>query len=373
LTASVAELACHLSLDLPDALFDQLPQYLLAMRQQLGRKRGFELAQAACEQTRGIAFDPGHQRLAGRQREDTSRLDAKEAGRRAALGVDVGRHLFDGEQRIAQGVDLVEHHEGRALATAEVVAPDGHVRLGHPGVGTDDEHRGVRRRQQPQGEFRLGTECIQAGRVQHDQALPQQRVRVVDQRVSPGRHVDQSIAIRHRVVFGRRFVPQAERTRLVDGHPAGAHDLAQRIRQLFGLRDVQRHMRPGVGPAAQLGQRLAGQPSGDRQQGQRDRLLGVVGQFHGAHRRAARRRRQHTTAGVGEKDRVDQFRFTARELRNEGDPQLLGRQPVAQVTDQRIQRVVGQALFGQKRGHPVQSLSHGVPPEAEFIEAAREG
>ena len=118
-------------------------------------------------------------------------------------------HLARRRQRVGQRVDLVQHDEARRRVAAEVVAPDREVGLGDAGVGAEDEDRGVRRRQQAERQLGLGADRVQARRVEDHQALLEQRVRVVDQRMAPRRHLDLAVGVARRVVFGMRRRPRS--------------------------------------------------------------------------------------------------------------------------------------------------------------------
>ena len=64
-------------------------------------------------------------------------------------------------------------------------------------LGEDEEH-GVRLRQQRERELGLGADRVESGRVEDDEALLQQRMREVDDRVPPARDVE------HAFIFGRQ-------------------------------------------------------------------------------------------------------------------------------------------------------------------------
>ena len=96
---------------------------------------------------------------------------------------------------VPQAVDLVQDDQtafalrGRIVAD-QVVVPHVDVGLGHAGVGGEDEQHRVRVGQEVERELGLGADRVQARRVEDDEALLQQRVREVDDRVAPARDVD---------------------------------------------------------------------------------------------------------------------------------------------------------------------------------------
>ena len=256
--------------------------------------------------------------------------------------------------------------------SAEVVAPDRQVGLGDAGVGAEDEDRRVRARQQAQRQLGLGADRVQARRVEHDQALLQERMRIVDEGVAPGRHLDLAAVVARRVVVGRRVVPEAERARLFLGDPLGARDLEQRLRQLIGVANVEREPAPGARLGAHLGERQALEPGLDRQQQQRRRLVAAPAELDRAHRRAARRRRQDAPAGVGEEDRVDELGLAARELGDEGDDQLFVTEPLAQGRDLLGRIAMGELLLAEEARQRFDAFAESGAPAAEGVETGCE-
>ena len=254
-----------------------------------------------------------------------------------------------------------------------MVAPDRHVRLGDSRVGPEDEDRRMGGRQQAERELGLGADRVQAGRVEHDEALAQQRVRVVDQRMAPLGDLDAALVVERRIVFGTGVIPEAQGQRFVLADPAGAHHFGQRLRQLVGRADVELDAGPGARLRAQLAERQPFEPAHDGQQRQGRRFFGVVGEFHRAHRRAPRRGRQHAAAGVGKEDRVDQLRLAARELGDERDDQLFAGEPPRQRLQRFVRRTVGQLVFAEIVRELRQPLRQCGSPAAQGVEIAGEG
>jgi hypothetical protein len=161
--------------------------------QQLLGERTLELWHAAAREQGGVALDARHQALLRRHREHLRRVDAEGRGDRVDLA---GRSRLDARfvaQAVPQPVDLVEHDHAPALALAaglHVVAPHREVALGDAGVGGEDEQHRVGVGQHRQGELGLGADGIEARRVEHHQALLEQRVRELDHGMAPARDLD---------------------------------------------------------------------------------------------------------------------------------------------------------------------------------------
>ncbi len=214
LAARVADVAADVVLDPQRPFLDDLLEHLAALRQELRAERRLEQRQPALVQPHRVAADARGERLPRREREDALQRHAERARGLLLLLRDLRLDDLERRQRILEGVDLVEDDEARRRVGAEVVAPDREVGLGDAGVGAEDEDGRVRARQQAQRQLGLGADRVQARRVEHDQALLQQRVRVVDEGVAPGRHLDLAFVVARRVVVGRGVVPEAERARL---------------------------------------------------------------------------------------------------------------------------------------------------------------
>ena len=256
---------------------------------------------------------------------------------------------------------------------AQVFTPDGHVRLRHPRVGAQHEDDGVRRGQQAQRELGLGPHRVQARGVDDDQTALQQRVRVVDQRMAPGRHVHTAVVLHGRVVLGLLVGPQAQGRGAFDADALGACDGPQGLRQRHRVTRVEWHVMPVLGAAAQFGQAQAAQPGLDGQQLQLGRQRGFMAQFHRTHGGAPRAGGQHAPPGVGEENGVDEFRLATRKLGHEGQHQLVRAQAFAQRSQQRLFGVARQPLglqAGGQRGHPGFELP---APAGQGVQAMGDG
>ena len=373
LALAVGQAAQRRLLHRQQAVFHQAGHHLAALRQQLRQQRLLQRRQAAGGQRRVVAGQACCQRPPGRQGKNMPGVNPQRGGGLVALGLHLGGHLGSAEQRVFQRIDLVEHHEARHAAVAQVVTPHRQVGLGDAGVGRQQKHRGMGRRQQCQGQFGLGTDGVEPGRVEHHQAALQQRVRPVDQGMAPGGHLDLVVGIPRRVVLGVLVAPEAQRPGVGHRHPRHAHHLLQRLGQPVDVAHRQGLVHPGFRSITQRGDRLAAAAGGDRQQRQARRLRRVPGEFHRAHRGAARRGRQHTAASVGKKQRVDQFGLATRKFGHEGQHQPVGGQALAQGLAQRLRRCVDQALLAQLGQPSIQPAVERAPPGGQRIQAGEHG
>ncbi len=221
-------------------------QQFALSRQQLLRQRRFQRRQAAALQRGSIAADPCSQRVARRQRIDARHRQLERLCDLAPLAVQLGGHCDRCGQRVGQDVGLVEHDEAFERVLAQVLGPDGQVGARHAGVGGEQEDDGMRGRQQPQRELGLGTDGVEPRRIDDHQPALQQGVRIVDQRVAPGRHLDTAVVQARRVVLRMLVAPEAQRR---GGHRADATRLRhqhQRLGQAVGVARVQAQALPGL-------------------------------------------------------------------------------------------------------------------------------
>ena len=231
---------------------------------------------------------------------------------------------------------------------------------------------GVRRGQQRERQLGLRADRVEARRVEHDQTLAQQRVRVVDERMAPGRHLDHAVVVARRVVVGVLVVPEAEGAGLLFGDPLGARHLLEGLGQLVGVAHVELEPAPGARLRPQLAEREAFEAGLDRQQQQRRRLAVVPAELDRAHRGAARRRGQDAAAGVGEEDGVDELRLAARELGHEGDHQLLVAETLLQGVELIGCGALREIVLGEEFRERVDPLGQRGAPPAEGVEAGGE-
>ena len=263
----------------------------------------------------------------------------------------------------------------RRIVAGEVLVPDLEVGLGHAGVGGEDEQHRVRVGQQVQRELGLGADRVQARRVEDHEALLQQRMREVDDRVAPARNVDACPRRRARAPRGCR--PRRRRrartcARASTGTRFTCDTRRQRLAHLLGVDEVERERHPLVGVVLELGDRRVLEPRLDRQQPDRRRARRVVEELGRAHRRAARRRRQQPLAEVGEEDRVDELGLAARELGDERDDELVLVQALEQLLDLEVDLRVGEVLLLQPLVQAGDARRQPAAPVAVGLESGRE-
>ena len=234
------------------------------------------------------------------------------------LGVD----FFVRSQAVPQTVDLVQHHQPPGSA-ADMVAPDGEIRLGDAGVGGEDEQYGVGAGQQGQGQFRFRADGIEAWCVQDDQPLLEKRMREVDHGVTPTGDLHLPLGIRLQAAIGAIADGKAERLGGLGGNALDFADAAQGFGHALRRTVREGEIPPCLGYAAQVGDAGPLGPCFDRQQGDARRLALVPGYLGRTHRGASRRGWQDTATPIGEEKGIDQFGLAPRELGDESDDELV--------------------------------------------------
>ena len=296
------------------------------------------------------------------------------ARRLAPLQRDLRLPGLAGGERVFERIDLVEDDEAGRRLGAEVIAPDRHVALGDAGIGTEDEDGGVRRGQEAERQLGLGADGVEARRVEHDQALLKERMRVVDEGVPPGRHLDLALVVARRVVVGGVVVPEAECLGLVDAHPLGVGHLEQLLGQRIGIVDIELDVAPGARLAAQLAEGEAFEAGLDGQQAAATATSPAFQPSSTGHIVVRPgRRRQDAAAGIGKEDGVDELRLAARELGHEGHHQLLVGQPLAQPDQLLAGGALGEVVLGEELRKGVEMAAQRAAPAAEGIETGGEG
>ncbi len=319
-------------------------------RNQLPGQRRLELRHAAPGQQHVVAVDLRQQRLLRRHRKDLRRRNHQQLRAGADLTRDFSLDLVRGSKVVPQSVDLVQDDQpafaARGGVPDQVLGPHVDVGLGHSGVGGEDEQDRVCIRQQVERELGLGADGVQAGRVENDQPLLQQRMRKVDDRVAPAGHVDTGVGSRQRRQRVAVIVePVLARKRHRDA--LGLRHLRERFGHPIRRRHVERDRHPFVRVVLELGDRSVAGPGLDRQQADRRLPRRVVEELGRTHRRAAGGRGQQALPEIGKEDRVDQLRFAAGKLGDEGDDQLVLVQPLEQALDGEVGLAIGQFLLGQ--------------------------
>ena len=277
------------------------------------------------------------------------------------LTIDLAVDLVLVAQFVPQPVDLVQHHQPAlvraVLGRANVVVPDLDVRFGHAGVGGQDEQHGMRRGQHAEGQFRLGAEGVQARRVQDHQPLIKQRVRQVDDGMTPFRNVDQTIVARPQADLGLVLGDvKAHRLRRFARDGARFDDVLERFDHRGRRFDVERLDLPFFRQGLVFGDGGAVLACLDRQQLQARFRIPVVQQLGWAHGGAPGAGRQDALAEIGEEDGVDQLGLAARELGDEGDVELV----VAQGSHDVIEALFGLRVAEVLSVQPTAQLAHRV-------------
>ena len=203
-----------------------------------------------------------------------------------------------------------------------------------------------------------------------DEALLQEGMREVDDGVPPAGDVHASLVAvlerRQDVVLAVAVEPvlarELDRDALDLRHPR--HRLAHLVRG----REVERERHPLVGVVLVLRDRRVLEARLDGQEPDRRRARRVVQELGRAHRRASRRRGQEPLAEVREEDGVDELGLAARELRDEGDDELVLVQPLEELLDPQVDLGVGQVLVLHPVVHRQDARGQPAPPVAVRLE-----
>ncbi|OIQ76532.1 hypothetical protein GALL_417860 [mine drainage metagenome] len=311
-----------------------------ACQRQLQRRQPRALQQGV------VAADARQQRLVRAEREHARQRHLQRRRDRFALALDLRGDVVGRAQLVPQRIDLVQHHErARATRFADVLVPQFKIAARDSGVGAEQEQHGLRAGNQRQRQFGLGAQRVQPRRVEHAQALREQFVLDVEQRVAPARHVDAAVGGTRSVVVDR----EAQRASPLGVDAHGVGEVGQRGLQRRRVDAAQ--LGPGVGAALPLRQRRGVGPAGYRQQAQRRRVLRRRrSDLQRAHRRAPGSGRQHAPAVSGEEDRVDQLGLAARELGDEGQLDDVAAQALIELG----QRFAPQRVVDARVAQPVQ-------------------
>ena len=142
--------------------------------------------------------------------------------------------------------------------------PDREVRARHTGISAQDEHYRVCLGNEVDGQLRLRTHGVQAGRVQNHQPLLQKRVRDIDDGVAPHGHLHHALRIGHRVLVRQIVMPETQRTRIVQTDLAHLRHFFEGFGNLVRVADVQGDLVPAVCLDAPLRQTLHLKPGFNR-------------------------------------------------------------------------------------------------------------
>ena len=358
--------------DVADLVARRAADQLLPARNQLGRQRLLERAELAAFEHPLIAIDLGDQAALRRYRVDVRRLDRERVGDVVDLAEDLALDLAFGAQSIPKRVDLVEHREAAAILPSgrdDEVAPHREIALGHAGIDREDEEHRMRVRQEVEREFGLGADRVEAGRIEDDQALLEQRMREIHHRMPPAGDLDGAVgpdrAVRLILVGEERVV-----LRVIDRDELGLANPLERGRERLRVTDFERDDVPFLGKALVLGGRGVLCPGFDRQEHQLWWIGAVPHQFGRAHRGAARRGGQQPPAVLGEEDRVDELGLAARELGDERDRELVFGEPSERFGEAQFDIAVGELVFFEPAPVRVDPVGDEISPGAVVVQLA---
>ena len=176
----------------------------------LGQQVLERLDPAFREQLR-VAADACNQALLRRKCNDVLARQVQNSRRLQKLTFDAGFNLLIGFQLVPHQIDLVEHGNASRHITLHVLLPDLEIRLGHSGIHCQQEQHRVRVGNHGQSQFRLCAQGVQSGRVENDQSLFKQRMRVIYQRVAPAWNVHFAATTNHGRGHEVALVKQPER------------------------------------------------------------------------------------------------------------------------------------------------------------------
>ena len=188
---------------------------------------------------------------------------------------------------------------------------------------------GVRNR--GNGQFRFDAHRVEARGVENGKAGFQQRVRVIDHRVTPGRDFDAVLVFHHVAQVGVVLIPQPQRARFHLEYDLGFGQFAHRGDHGARVGDFELDGAPLDRVAFQCGDAVVAEAGFNRQQANVGFGVRVVINFGRAHRGAAGVGRQQPLLEIGEEQGVDQFGFTATELSHECDHQAVPLQVLGQI------------------------------------------
>ena len=302
---------------------DRVIKHVAPRWNHLVRQQVFQRLDAGTHAQSGVAADAGRQRLLRRHREHPAARQLQHARGFLGLPLDAGLHLGIALQLVPQHVDLVQHRHVVIGMAMHVFLPDFHIRARHPGIGRQQIHHRMRIGNHRQREFRLGAQRVEPGRIEYRQPGLQQRMRVIDHGIAPGRHLHGAVGAQQVTFAGVFAVPQPEFDGIHRRHRFGLGEFFQAFLQLPRIARVEQHPAPLDRHVLQARQRFAAAARFDRQQAQAGHVIGAGEQLGRAHGGAPGVGRQQALTVVGEEQGVDEFGLAARKLGDEGHHQLV--------------------------------------------------
>ncbi len=295
------------------------------------RQHHFQALDAGTFEQIGIAANLADQRFLRGNGHDAGRRDVELGGGGLDLALDGAADFFRRLEVVPQHVDLVQHRIVLAGMARHPFVPDLEVGLGHPGIGRQQEEQGVRVGDRGNGQFRLDAHRIQTRGIENGEAGFEQRMRVIDHGVAPGRNLDAVLILHHVAEVGVVFIPQAERARFNFENHLGFRQLAHRGDHRAGVLDLQLDRAPFDWMPFQRGDAVVAEAGFDRQQADIRFSIDIVVDLCRTHRGTAGIRRQQALLEIGEEEGVDQLGFAATEFGDEGDHQSVMLQRFGQI------------------------------------------
>ena len=259
---------------------------------------------------------------------------AEDPRRLHQLAFDADFDLRIAFQIVPHQVDLVQHGYAARDIALHILLPDVEVGFGDTGIHRQKEQYGVRTRNQGQRQFGLGAERVQARSIEDDQALLQQRMRIVDQRMAPARDLDFAPVFHY---YGGRheigLVEQPEQPGLLHRYRFDLGEAGHRRCHVVLRCQIEPDLHPFDRLVLQCCDALVAFARFDRQQLDVWLFGSVVENLGRAHGRAADIGGQQALLEIGKKHRVDQFGLAAREFREEGENHAVVAQALDQIVD----------------------------------------
>ena len=182
----LAQLLRKFGLHLPDRIAHGTVEQAATV--DIGRaiERVFQRAQARAGEQRAVTLNARQQGFVRRDGKHPFGWQMQRLRGGLQLMVDAGGDLRRGEQRVPQRIDLVERHQGlRAAGGRDVAVPDFQIAARDPGVGAEHEDHGVGRGDEREGQLGLGAHGVEPRGIENAQALIEQWMGKVDQRMTP--------------------------------------------------------------------------------------------------------------------------------------------------------------------------------------------
>ncbi len=312
----------------------------------------FQRPDAAALENGSIALYFAEQCFLCRNGIDVALRDPEVPGRFVDLAVDLPLYFVPVTQIVPQPVDLVEYDQatlGRAaLGVADVFLPDLDVGFSHTGIRCQDKQHRMRARKQTQCQLRFGAERIEAGCIENDKTLFQQRVRKINDRMSPSGDFHHAVCSEVHAVLAF-FLSDVQTHGLCDfpRHGLDLGDVLQCLGNLLRGIHVQREGGPLVGKSLEFGDGGTADTGLDRQQTDVRAITWLADQLGRTHGGATGARRQDPLTESGKENGINELGLAAGELRDKGDVELVVAQRRKYLVQTLIDLRVGNLLRAQ--------------------------